>query len=56
MTHVVLLEVGVVLLDPVVQDGDHHALPREALLPRPLGVEVTVVAVILWRKEEGRDW
>ena len=39
-THVVVEEVWVVVLDAVVQDGDHHVLPRVAPLPRPHDVHV----------------
>lgn len=45
--YVVLHEVGVVLLDPVVQDGHHHSFTSEARLPRSLGIQVPVIGIVL---------
>lgn len=39
-------EVGVVLLDAVIEDGDGHALPGGALQPRLLHVHVHAVATV----------
>ena len=48
VTYVVALQVGVVHLDAVVQDGHHHALAREARPPRRLHVHAAALAALLW--------
>ena len=45
--YIVLCQVGVVLLDAVVQNRNHHPLPGEAQLPGALHVQVAVVGVVL---------
>lgn len=49
-THVVLLQVRMVLLYSVIQDGHYNPFTCVAQLPRSFGIQVTVVAVVL-RKE-----
>lgn len=51
-TYVVLHEVGVVLLYPIVQDGHHHSFTGEARLPGSLGIQVTVVGIVLAMTEQ----
>lgn len=40
-----------VLLYAIVQDGHHHPFACVAQLPCSLGIQVTVVAVVLRREE-----
>lgn len=49
-THIITLEVWMVLLDSVIQYGHHHTLSRNTLLPGFLHIEVTVVAIVLKRR------
>lgn len=46
-THVVLHQVGMVLLYPIIQDGHHHTFTCVAQLPRSFGIQVAVVTVVL---------
>ena len=40
LSYVVLLQVGVGVVEPVVQDGDNHAFTCDALTPHTLHVHV----------------
>lgn len=51
-THIITLEVWMVLLDSVIQYGHHHTLSRNTLLPGFLHIEVTVVAIVLKRRQD----
>lgn len=46
-TYVVGLQVRVVLLDAIIQDGNHDALARVALLPGLTHIQVPLVGVVL---------
>lgn len=47
--HIIACQVWVVLLDAVVQDGDHNAAPRVTLGPGLLHVQVPLGDARLWR-------
>lgn len=60
-TYVVRVDVGVIPLQPVIQDRDDHALPSDALLPHGNHMQVQLregrggTSVLLERKtQEGR--
>lgn len=49
-TYIVALQVRVVLLNAIIQDGNHDALARVALLPGLTHIQVPLVCVVLPRE------
>lgn len=50
-THIVLHQVGMVLLYPIVQNGHDHPSTCVAQLPGSFGIQVPVVGVVLRMRE-----